>query len=131
MFPFFHPNKHQTKYHLLEHGDLYIQAVPYQKKFLLNSVTLGYKLILVTNSQHEVPGKEIANQEHYFIILAPLSIVNESISNKKGELVRCAFIDKTDQNYGTELRFSVPTLTGYQIIDCLDYSSRQDGTKNL
>ena len=128
---FFHPNKHQTKYHLLEHGDLYIQAVPYQKKFLLNSVTLGYKLILVTNSQNEVPGKEIANPEHYFIILAPLSIVNESISNKKGELVRCAFIDKTDQNYGTELRFSVPTLAGYQIIDCLDYSSRQDGTKNL
>ena len=128
---FFHPNKHQTRYYLLEHGDLYIQAVPYQKKFLLNSVTLGYKLILVTNCQNEVPGKEVVNQERHFIILAPLPIVNESISNKKGELVRCAFIDKTDQNFGTEVRFSVPTLTSYQIIDCLDYSSRQDGTKNL
>ena len=130
---FFHPNKHQTTFHLLEHGDLYIQAIPFNKKFLLNSVNLGYKLILLTNSQEEVSSEPNihANPEKYFIILAPLSMVSESTSNKRGASVRCALIDSSDQTIATELRFSIPTLSSYQIIDCLDYSNDKEGTKNL
>ena len=58
-------------------------------------------------------------------------MVAESISKNKGAAVRCALIDKTDHDLGSELRFSVPTLTGYQVIDCLDYSSKNDGSKAL
>ena len=66
---FFNPNKNQTTYYLLEHGEIYIYAIPYLKKFLLNSVTLGYKLILLTNNQGVVTEIDNASPEHYFMIL--------------------------------------------------------------
>ena len=58
-------------------------------------------------------------------------MVGESTSKIKGAAVRCALVDNRDHDFGSELRFSVPTLTGYQVIDCLDYSSKNDGSKAL
>ena len=73
---FFHKDKHQTQYFLLEYGQLCIQMLPYQKRFLLNDVPLGYRMVLMTNNKQLITnellsgsGKEPANPDNYFMLL--------------------------------------------------------------
>ena len=70
-FSFFNKDKHQQRYFLSEHGNLFINTLPHKKGFLLNAVPLGYKIILMTNGQRlgDVEPRHHINPEHYFIIL--------------------------------------------------------------
>ena len=70
-FSFFNKDKHQQRYFLSEHGNLFINTLPHKKGFLLNAVPLGYKMILMTNGQRlgDVEAQHHINPEHYFIML--------------------------------------------------------------
>ena len=70
-FSFFNKDKHQQRYFLSEHGNLFINTLPHKKGFLLNAVPLGYKIILMTNGQRlgDVEPQHHINPEHYFIML--------------------------------------------------------------
>jgi hypothetical protein len=73
---FFHKDKHQTQYFLLEYGQLCIPMLPYQKRFLLNTVPLGYRMVLMTNNKQLITnellsgsGKDPPNPDNYFMLL--------------------------------------------------------------
>ena len=73
---FFNKEKHQTQYFLLEYGAICIQRLPYQNRFLLNNVPLGYRIVLMTNNKQMITpeilsgsGKEHVNPENYFMLL--------------------------------------------------------------
>ena len=72
---FFHKEKHQTNYFLLEFGQLYIKSILQpNKRYLLNSAPLNYKLVLMTNESTIPNCNEHINPEKCYMILGKIQI---------------------------------------------------------
>ena len=68
----------------------------------------------------------------YHIFIAHSTLVGESLSHTTGAVIRCAPKDDIDSTSNTrELRFCLPTLTDVHIVDCINYSEKQDAPKLL
>lgn len=66
---FFHKDKHQTNYFLSEYGQLYIQPLIYQQRYLLNALLLGYKMVLMTIERMSPSDNEHINPDRYYMML--------------------------------------------------------------